>query len=99
MMAAFKYNEILKLKDMLMAKKIPFEEYQRNNGLQITYPSKEFVCSAIEFDGSYGSVYDLIEIMGLVSENESEDSVLGWLSAEEVFRRIESHWKAQMDGL
>ena len=45
--------------------------------------------SAIEGFGSYGYADDLIEIMGLLTPEESEnDSVKGWLTAEEVFKRI-----------
>lgn len=98
-MAAFEYNEIYKLRDMLLENDIPFEEFSRNNGLQIMYPNQKFVCSAIEFDGSRDSEYDKIEIMGLVSKDEGKDYMLGWLSAEEVFKRIENHWKGQADGL
>lgn len=51
------------------------------------------VCSAIQTNFSYGHELDLIEIMGLLTEEErEEDSVKGWLAAEEVFKRIEKHW-------
>ena len=56
--------------------------------------------SAIEGYGSHGfgnvlqgyheKYGDLIEIMGLLTpEEEEHDSVVGWLTAEEVFRRIQ----------
>lgn len=57
----------------------------------------ERLVSAIEGYGSYGygsgfdlgESNDLIEIMGLLTpEEEEHDSVAGWLTAEEVFRRI-----------
>lgn len=57
----------------------------------------ERLISAIEGYGSYGygsgfdwdKPSDLIEIMGLLTPEEEEyDSVKGWLTAEEVFRRI-----------
>ena len=98
-MATFEYKEIYKLRDMLLENNIPFEEFSRNNGLQIMYPNQKFVCSAIEFDGSRDCEYDKIEIMGLVSKDEGKDYMLEWLSAEEVFKRIESHWKRQTDDL
>lgn len=53
--------------------------------------------SAIEGKGTYGYApeddfrgpSDLIEIMGLLTpEEEKDSSVAGWLTAEEVFRRI-----------
>ena len=57
----------------------------------------ERLISAIEGYGSYGygsgfdwdNPSDLIEIMGLLTPEEKEhNSVAGWLTAEEVFRRI-----------
>lgn len=54
----------------------------------------ERLVSAIEGFGSHGfglngEQGDLIEIMGLLTpEEEKEESVRGWLTAEEVFRRI-----------
>lgn len=56
----------------------------------------ERLVSAIEGYGTYGYGFsfdedksDKIEIMGLLTPEEAEgDCVRGWLSAEEVFRRI-----------
>ena len=42
--------------------------------------------------GTYGSEEDKLEITGLLTEiEEEEDSVRGWLTAEEVFKRIKKH--------
>ena len=47
------------------------------------------LADAIEHDGSYGNRQDLLEIMGGLTEKEEEDdSVLGYLTAEEVFKRF-----------
>ena len=54
----------------------------------------KIICSVVEFNGSYGASDDLLEIMGLMTEKEkqeTEDDVLGWLTAEDVFNRIKSH--------
>lgn len=57
-------------------------------------PDGERLVSAIEGFGSHGyglegEQGDSIEIMGLLTPEESEsDSVRGWLTADEVFRRI-----------
>lgn len=49
---------------------------------------------AIEHYVSYGNEQDKLEIMGLLTpEEKKNDSVLGYLSAEEVFSRINRHWK------
>jgi hypothetical protein len=81
-----KFLEILKLKTMLEESKIPFVFKELFNGYQIMLNDE---VDAIEHDGSYGWQKDLIEIMGGLTEEENEhDSVLGYLSAEEVFKRF-----------
>ena len=91
------YNEIFKLKSMLEENHIPFEWIVHNdfrNGYQICYPEKDEkrVCSVIEHSFSYGNEKDLLEIQGLLTEKEEEcDSVLGNLTADDVFQRILSH--------
>lgn len=92
-----KYNEILKLKDMLESAKIPFDFSKAYNGYHIVYPPANYkrVCSVIEHDYSYGKEKDLLEIMGLITEEEKDawdDDVFGYLTAEEVFQRIKNHW-------
>ena len=47
------------------------------------------LADVIQHDGSYGNEQDLLEIMGGLTEKEKkEDSVLGYLTAEEVFKRF-----------
>lgn len=90
-----RYNEILKLKNMLEKAKIPFEFSEIFGGYHITYPINKFrICSVIEHDRSYGSEQDLLEIKGLLTKNEKKyDVVIGYLSAEDVFKRIQKNWK------
>lgn len=94
-----KYNEIFKLKSMLEENHIPFEWIEHDdlrNGYQICYPEKDEkrVCSVIEHSFSYGNEKDLLEIQGLLTADEEEcDSVLGNLTAGDVFQRILSHWE------
>ena len=80
-----------------------------NWGYQICvyYPDGKRMISAIEGYGSYGygsgdhglfgtneKDGDLIEIMGLLTPEEQQyDSVVGYLTAEEVFRRIKEALK------
>lgn len=88
-----KYTEILKLKDMLEKAGIPFKFEDSFDGYHICYPKagEERVCSVIEHCGSYGHDKDLLEIMGLLTEEEAaEDDVAGWLTAENVFSRIKA---------
>ena len=90
------YTEILKLKKMLEKVNIPFEWDENHfDGFHLIYSSEgKTICSVVEFNGSYGACCDLLEIMGLMTEEEkqeTEDDVLGWLTAEDVFNRIKSH--------
>lgn len=56
--------------------------------IQIIKNSK-VLCDAIENTLSYGNEEDLLEIMGGLTEEEQEnDSVLGYLTAKEVFKRF-----------
>lgn len=92
------YKEIFKLEEMLEKAGIPFEMSFFFDGYQIGYPSLKddeyTVCSVIEHYGSYGRELDLLEIMGLLTDDEKKfDSVAGWLTANNVFDRINKHWK------
>lgn len=92
-----KYQEILKLDRMLTEAGIPHTLETSMDGWQLCYPSNrqddECIMDAIEKMGSYGSESDKLEIMGLLTpEEESHDSVLGYLTAEDVFERIRNHF-------
>lgn len=64
-----KYNEILKLKEMLTQHRIPFDFSEFHGGYHICYPSKDnVICSVIEHDYSYGREKDKLEIQGLLTE-------------------------------
>lgn len=104
-----KYKEIFKLKQMLEKEKIPFdftcESYPESNFIhyRLEYPNKykhdgTRVISVVEGIGSYGREMDRLEIMGLLTPEEAErDSVAGWLTAEDVFKRIREHHKNELD--
>ena len=91
-------NEILSLKGMLEKAKIPFVFSKVFGGYHIEYPANTGrVCSVIEHDYSYGREKDLLEIQGLMTKKEykeTQDNVIGYLTAEDVFQRIENHWKS-----
>ena len=87
------YREILKLDVMLNEADIPHELIKFNDGWQVIYPEDgpKRIMDAIEHFGSYGAEEDLLEIMGLLTPDEEEnDSVLGYLTAENVFERIKN---------
>lgn len=92
------YQEIRKLMRMLSDYDIPYSVHDMFDGVQVIYPDAETpqtaVCSVIEHFGSYGNQLDLLEIMGLLTEEElKHDSVKGWMTAKEVFERIYTHYK------
>lgn len=92
------YQEIRKLMRMLSDYDIPYSAHDMFDGIQVIYPETEtsqaVVCSVIEHFGSYGSQLDLLEIMGLLTEEElKHDSVKGGMTAKEVFERIYTHYQ------
>ena len=90
------YKEIFRLKEMLEEANIPFEfdvdDFMHSEGYQIIIYSKDgttILCDCFENLRSYGNKEDKLEIMdGLTEEEYENDSVLGWLTAEEVFKRF-----------
>lgn len=88
------YSEIKKLINLLDGEGIPYELTKEFNGYHIVYPnSEERRCSVICHDYSYGHEAGLLEIMGLLTEEETwYDSVVGWLEAEDVFNRIHNDY-------
>lgn len=93
------YLEIHKLREMLTSVSIPFVFVRLYDGWQVCYPgdirSDKCECSTVQHFFSRGSEDNLLEIMGLLSEEEKEEygGVLGWLTAQEVFVRIKAHYE------
>jgi hypothetical protein len=86
-------KEPVRLASMLLAHNIPHEVRVCFDGLQVCYPScVNAISDAVCHSGSYGHEKGLLEIMGLVNEEEVGDSVEGWLTAEQVFERWHAHW-------
>lgn len=99
-----KYKEIFKLHQRLEATGIPHTFVNDFEGqpfekiglcrYHIFYPSKaNVICSVIEGYGTYGSEDDLLEIRGLLAPEEGkEGDVMGWLTAGNVYQRIQANW-------
>ena len=92
------YNEILKLNTMLDNAKIPHRTHRLDDGWQviyIPYHPDSWVADVIETRYSYGVDDDLLELAGrLLTEEELKyDSVVGGLTAKDVFERISKHWE------
>ena len=86
------YKEILKLSEMLTNKGISCELHRLYDGWILFYPSKEnCVADAIQHNGSYGHSQDKLEIMG--EKILGHDDVEGYLTAKEVCRKFENHWR------
>lgn len=86
-----KYSEIFKLASMLQSANIPFSFDSLWGGYQVNLENDndELLADAIEHAYSCGGKEDLLEIMGGLSEDEGgEDDILGYLTAEEVFKRF-----------
>lgn len=92
------YNEILKLNTMLDIAKIPHRIRRLDDGWQVIYAPyhpDSWVADAIETRYSYGVDDDLLELAGrlLTEEELKQDSVVGGLTANDVFERISKHWE------
>ena len=101
-------SELKKLDDLLTEAGIPFENFGRQicyygpegrpepeEGIVWQGPGIGSICSVIA-DG-YGSSEGLLEISGLMTEEEIDrvhDTVLGHLTAEDVFARIKEHYES-----
>jgi len=92
-------NPIVRLRELLDAAKIPYENVDSIGISRVKYPSYAHeVCSAIWGIGTYGYEAGAIEIMGLLTpEEEAYGCVTGWLTPEEVFSRIEAHYRKEVN--
>ena len=96
-------NELDKLEEYLKKNNIPYtrvDEAHTGNECMMrhqilvpeSYPKAEW--DAICHKGSYGYEDGLLEIMGnLVDEKKDGDTVVGYLTAEDVIKRIEERRK------
>lgn len=102
------FTEILKLKDMLDEHNIPYEyEKKPRDALSalfgvgarhhIEVPNrKNLVISIIQGTGTYGAEDDLLEIMGLLTNEEAKlGQVVGWLAADDVLQRILTYYNKE----
>lgn len=70
---------------------IVYEQYNDLNECEDFEPIR--LISVIQGHGTYGENKDLLEILGcLTSRERKEDSVKGYLTAKEVFKRIKKNY-------
>lgn len=90
-------TEMTKLIALLNSESILYElvdDVEGNKDNQIFYPCVENpICDVICHKYSYGGSEGLLEIMGLVDEEEVGDTVEGYLTATEVFNRIKKDYE------
>ena len=88
-------SELDKLEKYLKEHNITYERIDKEgvfNRHQIIVKDEDGVViwDAVCHFGSYGYEEGLLEIMGTLVRPEDRDSVAGWLTAEDVIKRIES---------
>lgn len=67
------------------AEEVPMDRHQ----ILVKDKDGDEIWDAICHFGSYGYKQGLLEIMGTLVRPEDRDSVVGWLTAEDIIRRIE----------
>lgn len=86
---------INKLAELLDEAGVPYTRNPIWGGEQIRIGA---LCDAVCHNFSYGNEDDLLEIMGALTKEEMElDSVLGWLTPEEVAKRFEYCYRNNTD--
>lgn len=96
----FPLKEMYDLINRLIVMGVPFKVNEfLDTPTVIFYDSEGYrIGDAVCHMGSYGHERGLLEIMGLdIDEAEVGDSVIGWLSAEEVVNHY-IHWRELHDG-
>lgn len=71
----------------LMERNIEFKFQPLMNGGIVLVDSQNW--DAICHDGSYGNKEGLLEVMGSKVVKNSDDSVEGWLTAQEILNRLD----------
>ena len=71
-----------------------FREVMEHYNTYKVFDNEKRIISIVQGYGTYGEEDDLLEIMGLLTEEEEKiDSVTGYLTAEDVFNRIIKYFK------
>ena len=71
-----------------------FREVMEHYNTYKVFDNEKRIILIVQGYGTYGEEDDLLEIMGLLTEEEEKiDSVTGYLTAEDVFNRIVKYFK------
>ena len=89
------FSNIENLEKLLVESNIPHIKRKIYDGYQILYPNiKECKCSIVCHSMSYGGEKGLLEIYGLLNDEEKrEDDVVGHLDYLNVFERIKKDYE------
>ena len=93
------YNEIFKLCKMLDDEGLEYifrnrSRYYTHYQILLTDKVGNVIVSIIQGKLTYGGTENKLEIMGLLTPEEAEmDEVVGYLSAEEVYKRIMNYYE------
>ena len=90
-----KNNEYLKDKEYYQILLFnDFREVMEHYNTYKVFDNEKRIISIVQGYGTYGEEDDLLEIMGLLTEEEEKiDDVTGYLTAEDVFNRIIKYFK------
>ena len=90
-----KNNEYLKDKEYYQILLFDdFREVMEHYDVYKVFNNEKRIISIVQGYRTYGEEDDLLEIMGLLTEEEEKiDSVTGYLTAEDVFNRIVKYFK------
>ena len=71
-----------------------FREVMEHYNTYKVFDNEKRIISIVQGYGTYGEEDDLLEIMGLLTEEEEKiDDVTGYLTSEDVFNRIVKYFK------
>jgi hypothetical protein len=90
------FSNMENLEKLLIKNNIPYIKRKIYDGYQILYPDiKQCKCSIVCHYASYGGKNGLLEIYGLLNDEEKrEDDVVGHLDYLNVFERIKKDYEA-----
>lgn len=90
-------EELNKLEDYLKEHNIKYNRTDRDKTEKaldfhqiMVYDDDKPIWDAICHTGSYGFEQGLIEVMGSIVSKEAGDKCEGWLTADEIIRRLEA---------
>ena len=85
-----KLEKYLKEKGIFYSREDEEQGFYNKHQIIVFDENREIQWDAICQRGSYGYEQGLLEIYGRIVSDQDEDSVVGWLTAEDVIKRLEN---------